>query len=139
MPARFASRLANERAVPPPSLFPSRSLGAIGSPIPQLHEMRKASRQALQKRHPHPVIHSDLIIWATARQDLIPFDISAGTESFFCSHSAFCSAVVLLPSFDGVQSSAIPCLQEPRNIPVILHGTVIASIKPRTEVLNRGF
>jgi hypothetical protein len=34
MPARFASRLANQRAVPPPSLFPSRSLGAIGSPIP---------------------------------------------------------------------------------------------------------
>jgi len=34
MPARFASRLAIQRAVPPPSLFPSRSLGAIGSPIP---------------------------------------------------------------------------------------------------------
>jgi len=27
-------RLAIRRAVPPPSLFPSRSLGAIGSPIP---------------------------------------------------------------------------------------------------------
>ena len=34
MPARFALRLAIRRAVPPPSLFPSRSLGAIGSPIP---------------------------------------------------------------------------------------------------------
>jgi len=34
MPARFASRLANRRAVPPPSLFPSLPLGAIGSPIP---------------------------------------------------------------------------------------------------------
>jgi len=34
MPARFASRLANRRAVPPPSLFPSHPLGAIGSPIP---------------------------------------------------------------------------------------------------------
>ena len=34
MPARFASRLAIRRALPPPSLFPSHSLGAIGSPIP---------------------------------------------------------------------------------------------------------
>jgi hypothetical protein len=34
MPARFALRLAIRRALPPPSLFPSRSLGAIGSPIP---------------------------------------------------------------------------------------------------------
>jgi hypothetical protein len=32
MPARFASRLANQRAQPPPSLFSSHSLGAIGSP-----------------------------------------------------------------------------------------------------------
>jgi len=34
MPARFALRLANQRARPPPSLFPSLPLGAIGSPIP---------------------------------------------------------------------------------------------------------
>ncbi|HEX9911083.1 MAG TPA: hypothetical protein VGA86_09365 [Desulfatiglandales bacterium] len=34
MPARFASRLAIRRALPPPSLFASPSLGAIGSPTP---------------------------------------------------------------------------------------------------------
>jgi len=34
MPARFTSRLATQRALPPPSLFPSLTLGAIGSPIP---------------------------------------------------------------------------------------------------------
>jgi len=33
MPARFAKRLAIRRALPPPSLFPSLPLGAIGSPI----------------------------------------------------------------------------------------------------------
>ena len=70
MPARFASRLAVRRAVPPPSLFPSPSLGVIGSPIPSLHEMRKASRQAFQKRHHHPSLGSDLMTWAAARKDL---------------------------------------------------------------------
>jgi hypothetical protein len=30
--------------------------------------MRKASRQALQKRHHRPDLEADLMIWATARQ-----------------------------------------------------------------------